>query len=111
MLFWSSLALTPMTLVAHFALDVGGTTSFVLSAAALTPLAFLIGEATENVAEHTGPGIGGFLNASFGNARELIIALFAIGSGLPNVVRGSLTGSVVSTSLLVLGGAMVIGRD
>ena len=111
MLFWSSLALTPITLVAHFALGVGGTTSFVLSAAALAPLAFLIGEATENVAEHTGPGIGGFLNASFGNAPELIIALFAIGSGLPNVVRGSLTGSVIGTSLLVLGGAMVAGGD
>jgi Ca2+:H+ antiporter len=111
MLFWVSLALTPITLVAHFALGVGGTTSFVLSAAALAPLAFLIGEATENVAEHTGPGIGGFLNASFGNAPELIIALFAIGSGLPNVVRGSLTGSVIGTSLLVLGGAMVAGGD
>jgi Ca2+:H+ antiporter len=111
MLFWVSLALTPITLVAHFALGVSGTASFVLSAAALAPLAFLIGEATENVAEHTGPGIGGFLNASFGNAPELIIALFAIGSGLPNVVRGSLTGSVIGTSLLVLGGAMVAGGD
>jgi Ca2+:H+ antiporter len=111
MLLWISLALTPVTLVAHFAFGVDGTPSFILSAAALAPLAFLIGEATEHVAEHTGAGIGGFLNASFGNAPELIIALFAIGSGLPNVVRGSITGSVVSTSLLVLGGAMVFGRD
>jgi Ca2+:H+ antiporter len=111
MLFWVSLALTPVTLVAHFAFGVDGTPSFVLSAAALTPLAFLIGQATEHVAEHTGSGIGGFLNASFGNAPELIIALFAIGSGLPNVVRGSITGSVVSTSLLVLGAAMVVGRE
>jgi Ca2+:H+ antiporter len=111
MLLWVSLALTPATLVAHFAFGVAGTPSFVLSAAALTPLAFLIGEATEQVAEHTGAGIGGFLNASFGNAPELIIALFAIGSGLPNVVRGSIAGSVVSTSLLVLGAAMVVGRE
>lgn len=110
-LFWASLALTPAVLVAHYAFDSSGTFAFALSAAALGPLAFLIGEATENVAEHTGPGIGGFLNASFGNAPELIIALFAIGSGLPNVVRGSITGSVVSTSLLVLGGAMVFGGD
>jgi Ca2+:H+ antiporter len=110
-IFWVTLALTPVTLVAHYAFDVGGTPSFLLSAAALAPLAFLIGEATENVAEHTGPGIGGFLNASFGNAPELIISLFAVGSGLPNVVRGSLIGSVVSTSLLVLGGAMVAGGD
>ena len=70
---------------------------------ALIPLAWLIGEATEHAAEHTGPGIGGFLNASFGNAPELIIALFAISSGLPDVVRGSLAGSVVSNILLVLG--------
>jgi len=110
-LFWVSLALTPLVLVLHYAFGVGGTASFALSAAALAPLAFLIGEATEHVAEHTGPGIGGFLNASFGNAPELIIALFAIGSGLPDVVRGSITGSVVSTSLLVLGGAMVVGRE
>ena len=63
-IFWVSLALTPITLVAHYAFGVAGTPSFVLSAGALAPLAFLIGEATENVAEHTGPGIGGFLNAS-----------------------------------------------
>jgi len=110
-IFWVSLALTPATLVAHYGFDVKGTASFVLSAGALAPLAYLIGEATENVSEHTGPGIGGFLNASFGNAPELIIALFAIGSGLPNVVRGSLVGSVVSTALLVLGAAMLAGGD
>ena len=110
-IFWVTLALTPATLVAHYAFDVEGTPIFLLAAAALAPLAFSIGEATENVAEHTGPGIGGFLNASFGNAPELIISLFAVGSGLPNVVRGSLIGSVVSTALLVLGGAMVAGGD
>ena len=57
------------------------------------PLAWLIGESTEHAAEHTGAGIGGFLNASFGNAPELIIALFAVADGLPQVVRGSLAGS------------------
>src|SRR4051794_26899297 len=75
------------------------------------PLAWLIGEATEHAAEHTGPGVGGFLNASFGNAPELIIALFAVAGGLPAVVRGSLTGSVVSNILLVLGAAMIAGGD
>ena len=110
-IFWVSLTLTPVTLVAHYGFGIEGTPSFVLSAGALAPLAFLIGEATENVAEHTGARIGGFLNASFGNAPELIIALFAVRSGLPNVVRGSLSGSVVSTALLVLGGAMVAGGD
>ena len=110
-LYQASLALTPAVLVARYGLHADGTLLFVLSCAALAPLAYLIGEATENVAEHTGPGIGGFLNASFGNAPELIIALFAVADGLPDVVRGSITGSVVSTALLVLGGALVLGPD
>ena len=73
------------------------------------PLAWLIGEATEHAAEHTGPGIGGFLNATFGNAPELIIALIAVNDGLTDVVRGSLTGSVVGNLLLVLGASLVAG--
>src|SRR5437764_4064116 len=77
----------------------------------LVPLAWLIGEATEHAAEHTGVGIGGLLNASFGNAPELIIALLAVADSLPGVVRGSLTGSVVSNILLVLGAAMIAGGD
>ena len=84
---------------------------FVLSAVSLVPLAWLIGESTEHAADHTGPGIGGFLNASFGNAPELIIALFAISDGLPNVVRGSLAGSIVSNLLLVLGVALAVGGE
>ena len=88
---------------------VGDVALFVIAAGALIPLAWLIGEATEHVAEHTGPGIGGFLNASFGNAPELIIALLAIQQGLPNVVRGSIIGSVVSNLLLVLGLTMLAG--
>jgi Ca2+:H+ antiporter len=71
------------------------------------PLAWLIGESTEQLAEHTGPGIGGFLNATFGNAPELIVALIAIHQGLFEVVRGSITGSVVSNLLLVFGLTMV----
>jgi Ca2+:H+ antiporter len=82
---------------------------FVVAAAALVPLAWVIGEATEHLAEHTGPGIGGFVNASFGNAPELIIALLAMEKGLPDVVRGSITGSVVSNLLLVLGLTMIAG--
>ena len=82
-----------------------------LACAALIPLAWLIGEATEHAAEHTGPGVGGFLNASFGNAPELIIALFAINDGLPQVVRGSLAGSVISNLLLVFGVAQLVGPD
>jgi Ca2+:H+ antiporter len=105
-----SLALTPIALAVHYFLDVSETLVFALAALALMPLAWLIGEATEHVAEHTGPGIGGFFNASFGNAPELIIALFAVGNGLPDVVRGSIVGSVVSNLLLVLGLSMIAGR-
>ncbi len=82
---------------------------FVLSALALIPLAWLIGEATEHAAHHTGPGIGGFLNATFGNAPELIIALIAVNEGLTEVVRGSLTGSVIGNLLLVLGFSLLFG--
>ena len=109
-LLWASLALAPITFVVDFALHPGDVALFVLAAAALVPLAWLIGEATEHAAEHTGPGIGGFLNASFGNAPELIIAMFAIADNLPNVVRGSLAGSVVSNLLLVLGVALAVGE-
>jgi Ca2+:H+ antiporter len=110
-LLWALLVLTPATLVARFALDASATTLFVLSALALIPLAWLIGEATDHAAQHTGDGVGGFLNASFGNAPELIIGLFAIADGLTTVVRGSITGSVVSNILLVLGAAMIAGGD
>ena len=110
-ILWASLALTPVVLAARFVFDAGATTLFVLAALALLPLAWLIGEATEHAAEHTGPGVGGFLNASFGNAPELIIALFAVADGLPNVVRGTIAGSVVSNILLVLGVAMIFGGE
>src|SRR5687768_16852046 len=108
-LLWGSLALAPIAILVHYLFHPGTTVDFVLSAAALIPLAWLIGEATEHAAEHTGPGIGGFLNATFGNAPELIIALLAVHDGLTEVVRGSLTGSVVSNLLLVLGAALVAG--
>ena len=111
LLLWPSLALTPAALIAGHMFHANETLVFTVAALALGPLAFLIGEATEQIAEHVGPGVGGFLNASFGNAPELIIALFAVSSGLPDVVRGSITGSVVSTSLLVLGAAMIFSRD
>jgi Ca2+:H+ antiporter len=109
-LLWASLALAPVTFVADL-LHVGDVGLFLLAAVALVPLAWLIGESTEHAAAHTGPGIGGFLNASFGNAPELIIALFAVSDDLPNVVRGSLAGSVVSNLLLVLGVTMLLGPD
>ena len=106
-LLWASLALAPVTVVVDFALHAAEVALFSLAALSLVPLAWLIGEATEHAAEHTGPGVGGFLNASFGNAPELIIALFAVGDSLPDVVRGSLAGSVISNILLVLGVAIL----
>ena len=108
-ILFATLALAPATIALHCAADLPETVEFGLAAAALIPLAWLIGEATEHAAEHTGPGIGGFLNATFGNAPELIIALIAVHEGLTEVVRGSLTGSVVSNLLLVLGAALVAG--
>ena len=110
-LLWASLALAPVTILIDRLTGAGDVTLFVLAAISLIPLAWLIGESTEHAAEHTGPGIGGFLNASFGNAPELIVALFAVGANLPDVVRGSLAGSVISNLLLVYGVTHVAGPD
>src|SRR3954467_5066365 len=105
----AGLALGPVVIALHYFTNLGDTALFALAAAALIPLAWLIGEATEHAAEHTGPGIGGFLNATFGNAPELIIPMFAIHGGLFGVVRGSLAGSVVSNLLLRLGFSLLVG--
>ncbi len=108
-LLFASVALAPLVILVHYVFHPTETLEFVLAAAALIPLAWLIGEATEHAAEHTGPGIGGFLNATFGNAPELIIALFAVSAMEFEVVRGSLTGSVVGNLLLVLGFSLLFG--
>ena len=108
-LLFASVAFAPVVILVHYLLEPSETLEFVLAAAALIPLAWLIGEATEHAAEHTGPGIGGFLNATFGNAPELIIALFAVNAMDFEVVRGSLTGSVVGNLLLVLGFSLLFG--
>ena len=108
-LLWASLGLAPITVIVDVTAHPDKVTLFVLAAASLVPLAWLIGEATEHAARHTGPGVGGFLNATFGNAPELIIALFAVDEGLYEVVRGSLTGSVVGNLLLVLGFSLFLG--
>jgi Ca2+:H+ antiporter len=103
----AGLALGPVAAILRWVVEAGDVPVFCVSALALIPLAWLIGEATEQAAEHTGATVGGLLNASFGNAPELIIALFAISDGLPDVVRGSITGSIVSNLLLVLGLSLV----
>jgi len=83
----------------------------VFSSAALgvIPCAAVMGEATEAIAAKTGPGIGGLLNVTFGNAPELIIAFFALIEGLQEVVKASIVGSVIGNILLVMGAAMVVG--
>jgi Ca2+:H+ antiporter len=82
---------------------------FVVAALGIIPTAALMGLATEELAARSGPGIGGLLNVTFGNAPELIIALFALNEGLQEVVKASLVGSILGNILLVLGGAMVVG--
>jgi Ca2+:H+ antiporter len=94
------------------ALDLAGasdTLVFFSAAIALIPAAALMGRATEEAAARAGPGIGGLLNVTFGNAPELIIALFALGKGLHEVTKASIVGSIVSNILLVLGAAMFVG--
>jgi Ca2+:H+ antiporter len=82
---------------------------FLTSALAIIPLAGLMGKATEHLTSHVGAGIGGLLNASLGNAAELIIALVALRAGLHDVVKASITGSIIGNILLVLGAAMAAG--
>ncbi len=103
--------LTPLIPIA-VALDLAGapaTVVFAASALGIVPTAALMGRATEELAAKSGPGIGGLLNVTFGNAPELIIALFALGQGLQEVVKASIVGSIIGNILLVLGGAMFAG--
>ena len=87
----------------------GAALIFVSSALGVIPTAALMGRATEELAERSGPGIGGLLNVTFGNAPELIIALFALHKGLQEVVKASLIGSILGNILLVMGAAMLVG--
>ena len=86
-----------------------GALTFLCAALAIVPLAGLMGQATERIAERMGAGVGGLLNATFGNAAELIIALVALSRGYQDVVKASLTGSIIGNALLVLGLAIVAG--
>ncbi|HXS47794.1 MAG TPA: calcium/proton exchanger [Solirubrobacterales bacterium] len=108
--------LTPLIPLA-VALELAGSSAtlvFAASALGIVPTAALMGRATEELAARSGPGIGGLLNVTFGNAPELIIALFALGQGLHEVVKASIIGSIIGNILLVLGAAMLaggLGRD
>jgi Ca2+:H+ antiporter len=90
-------------------MHLGDVPLFIFSCLSIIPLASLMGEATEEIAVYTGPRIGGFMNATFGNATELIIAFFALRAGMFDVVKASIAGSVIGNILLVLGASMFAG--
>jgi Ca2+:H+ antiporter len=98
----------PIAVVFEFG-HIGAVPTFFASTLGVIPTAALMGRATEELAARAGPGIGGLLNVTFGNAPELIIALFALGAGLHEVVKASLLGSILGNSLLVLGAASFVG--
>src|SRR5262245_28306274 len=100
--------LIPAAVVAELG-HASATLVFFLSALALIPPAAMMGRATEELAERSGNLVGGLLNVTFGNAPELIIALFALGKGLQEVVKASLVGSILGNILLVMGAAMLVG--
>jgi Ca2+:H+ antiporter len=91
------------------ALDASPPAIFFTAAIGVVPTAALMGEATEHLAARSGPGIGGLLNVTFGNAPELIIAVLALQKGLHEVVKASIVGSILSNVLLVLGASMLVG--
>ena len=98
----------PITLILE---HVGASppTVFFAAALAIVPIASLIARSTEQLAHRTGDAVGGLLNATFGNAAELIIAMVALSRGLHDVVKASLTGSIIGNVLLVLGAALLTG--
>jgi Ca2+:H+ antiporter len=99
----------PATLWLHYARPDAATATFLCACLAILPLAGWLGRATEHLAEHTGETVGGLLNATFGNAAEFIIALAALRQGLHEVVKASITGSIIGNVLLVGGLAMFCG--
>jgi Ca2+:H+ antiporter len=105
---YSLLVFIPIAFAVNL-LHLGGGWLFVTSAAAIIPLAKILGTATEDLALRVGPGIGGLLNATFGNAVEMIIAFFALQKGLYEIVKASITGSILGNVLFVLGLAIFLG--
>jgi Ca2+:H+ antiporter len=98
----------PAAILLHWA-AVSPIASFIVSGLAIVPLAALMGRATDALATRLGPQLGGLLNATFGNAAELILALIALRHGLTSLVKASLTGSIIGNALLVLGMSFLVG--
>lgn len=107
-IFLILLVFFPITLIVYYS-HISPLIVFFLAALAIIPLAKYIGEATEEIAVYTGPALGGLLSATFGNATELLIGVFAIRAGLVEVVKASITGSIIGNLLLVAGMAMFVG--
>ena len=103
------LVFVPVALIADFVLHLDPVLIFIFAALAVIPLADLVGEATEELAVYTGPKLGGLLNATLGNAAELIITVFAINEGLIELVKASIIGSILGNLLLVLGLSILLG--
>jgi Ca2+:H+ antiporter len=103
------LIFVPIAIIADFVLHLDPVIVFIVAALGVIPLADLIGEATEELAIYTGPKLGGLLNATLGNAAELIITIFAIREGLLDLVRASITGSIIGNLLVVLGLSILLG--
>ena len=97
------LALVPVSLAMEYLFHAPPTLTFAVSVLAIIPLASMVKDATEGVAAHVGSTIGGLLNVSFGNAAELILALFVLRAGNPDVAKAQITGSLIGNSLLGLG--------
>ena len=108
MLNWL-LVFVPVAVALEFLAPQSSTLIFLAACLAIVPLAGWMGKATEELAHHTGEGVGGLLNATFGNAAELIIAIVALQKGLDSVVKASLTGSIIGNILLVLGASAIAG--
>ncbi|NEQ30218.1 MAG: calcium/proton exchanger [Leptolyngbya sp. SIO4C5] len=107
-IFIGLLVFVPISIAAHL-LEWGELAVFITAAMAIVPLAGWMGAATEEIAVVAGPSLGGLMNATFGNATELIIALIALNEGLVNVVKASITGSIIGNLLLVMGLSMLLG--
>ena len=107
-IFLLLLLFIPVSLAAHF-LEWGESIVFITAGVGIVPLAAYMGEATEEIAVVVGPNLGGLLNATFGNATELILAFVALKGGLITVVKATITGSIISNLLLVMGFSMLLG--
>ena len=107
-IFLIMLLLIPVSIAAEF-LGWGEVSVFITASLAIVPLAAFMGTATEEIAVVVGPNLGGLLNATFGNATELILAFVALKEGLIDIVKATITGSIISNLLLVLGFAMLLG--